>query len=91
MTVSTTQTPYPFDHYSPWSPPREMDTFQEALVLSAFPPGSRIVEVNSYRPGYMHYPLRVSVQTAKGSTAVCVLKADPLIGGIEREGYSYRY
>ncbi|MFL7809721.1 MAG: aminoglycoside phosphotransferase family protein [Anaerolineae bacterium] len=77
--------PYPFDHYAPWQPPLGMDAFQESLVLSAYSPGSRIVEASSYRPGYMQYPLRVRVQTAGGKERGCVLKADPLIGGVERE------
>jgi hypothetical protein len=34
----------------------------------------------------MQYPLRVSVQTPDGKEEVCVLKADSLIGGVEREG-----
>lgn len=78
--------PCPFDHYAPWQPPTAFDAFQEALVLSAYPPGSRIVEASSYRPGHMQYPLRVRVRTASGEEQGCVLKADPLIRGIEREG-----
>lgn len=86
MTLSETEIPYPFDHYSPWEPPSGMDSFQESLVLSAYPVGSRIAAANSFRPGYMDYPLRVRVQTPDGEEQVCVLKADPLIGGVEREG-----
>jgi len=86
MTPLVTEIPYPFDHYSPWQPPSGMDSYQESLVLSAYPEGSRVIEANSYRPGTMQYPLRVSVQTLDGEKKVCVLKADPLIGGVEREG-----
>jgi len=63
-----------------------MDAFQESLVLSAYPMGSKITKADSYRPGYMHYPLRITVQTPGGQEDVCVLKAAPLIGGVEREG-----
>jgi len=34
----------------------------------------------------MHYPYRARVQLPDGREEICVLKADPLIGGIEREG-----
>jgi len=85
-TLSNTEIPYPCDQYSPWQPPNSMDSFQEALVLSAYPAGSRIIGVQSYRPGYMQYPLRVSVQTPDAGEQACVLKVDPLVGGIEREG-----
>ena len=65
--------------------PKGMDTFQERLVLSAFPAGSTIAEVKSYRPGYLHYPVRVRAQTPSGSVLGCVLKDDPFVGGVERE------
>ena len=86
MTLGPTERPYPYDHYAPWQPPTGIDAFQESLVLSAYPSGSKVVEADSYRPEYMHYPLRVTVQTPDGHQNVCVLKAAPLIGGIEREG-----
>jgi hypothetical protein len=65
--------------------PKGVDGFQERLVLSAFPAGSTIVEVTSYRPGYMHYPVRVRVQTPTSSVVGCVLKDDRFVGGVERE------
>ena len=78
MTYSTMETPYPFDHISPWQPPGELDATLASLVLSAFPPGSTIAGTASYRPGYMRYPLRVRVQTVDGTERICVLKADAL-------------
>lgn len=86
MILSETEIPYPFDHYNPWQTPGEMDSYQESLVLSAYPPGSRIIKANPYRPGYMLYPLRIRVDTPGGEEKTCVLKADPLIGGVEKEG-----
>ncbi len=86
MTPLPTERPYPYDHYDPWQPPPGMDAFQESLVLSAYPAGSRIVDADSYRPGYVHYPLRVTVQIPSRERHACVLKAAPLIGGGEREG-----
>lgn len=76
----------PFDHYAPWQPPDHVDEFQKALILDAYPPGSEIVEVRSYRPGYLDYPYRIQVRLPAGQESACVVKASPLIGGIEREG-----
>jgi aminoglycoside phosphotransferase len=85
-TSSPTNIPYPFDHYHPWQPATNVDEFQVSLILGAYPPGAKIVEVSSYRPGYMNYPFRVKVQLSGGQEEFCVLKADPLVGGVEREG-----
>ena len=63
-----------------------MDEFQTSLILSAYPPGTKIAEIGSYRPGYQDYPYRVQVRLPDGQGSSCVLKADPLIGGVEREG-----
>ena len=76
----------PSDQYDPWQPPERVDVFQRALILGAYPPGSEIVEVCSYRPGYIAYPYRVEVRQPGGETSACAIKASPLIGGIEREG-----
>ena len=86
MTRLATGIPYPFDHYAPWQPPTGIDAFQESLVLSAYPAGTRIVEADPYQPEYRNYPLRVMVQTPDGKENACVLKASPLVGGVEREG-----
>lgn len=84
--LSATDIPYPFDHYRPWQPAPDVDDFQVSLILGAYPPGAKIVQASSYRPGYMDYPFRVGVQLPDGQETFCVLKADPLIGGVEREG-----
>jgi hypothetical protein len=63
-----------------------VDEFQTSLILSAYPPGTQIIEIGSYRPGYQDYPYRVQVRLPDGQGSSCVLKADPLIGGVEREG-----
>jgi hypothetical protein len=84
--LSDTEIPYPFDHYNPWQPATHVDDFQVSLILSGYPPGTEILEANPYRPGYMHYPFRIRIQLPDGGEAFCVLKADPLIGGVELEG-----
>jgi hypothetical protein len=76
----------PLDCYDPWQPPEGVDAFQRSLVLGAYPAGSEIVEVRSYRPGYVEYPVRVAVRLPGGETSACAVKASPLIGGVEREG-----
>ena len=45
-----------------------------------------MVEASPYRPGYMDYPFRIRLRLPDGQEEFCVLKADPLIGGIEHEG-----
>lgn len=85
-TSSETAIPYPFDHYHPWQPAAQVDEFQVSFILSAFPPGTEIVAISPYRPRYMNYPFRIRVQLPNGRENFCVLKADPLIGGVEREG-----
>ena len=85
-TVSAASIPYPFDHYRPWQPAPDVDDSQVSLILGAYPSGTKIVDVSPYRPGYMAYPFRVSLRLPDGQEEFCVLKADPLIGGIEREG-----
>jgi aminoglycoside phosphotransferase len=77
---------HPFDHYQPWRLPDHVDEFQRALILNAYPPESEIVDIRSYRPGYMAYPFCVQIRLPSGEMSVCVLKANPLIGGVEREG-----
>ena len=84
MTLSSTEKPYPHDHYPHWEPPREFDAFQESLVLSAYPKGSRIVETKTYRPGYIHYPIRVHVKHLDGKDEYCCFKIGRLIGGVEK-------
>jgi hypothetical protein len=51
-----------------------MDAAHETLVLAAYPGGATIVDTQSYRPGYLPYPMRVTVTTAAGTNAECVLK-----------------
>jgi hypothetical protein len=53
-----------------------MDTVHQMLVLAAFPPGATIIDFQAYRPGYRPYPMRVTVRTAAGTIAECVLKVD---------------
>jgi len=77
MTQSATDIPYPFDHYHPWQPATDVDEFQISFILGAYPAGTKIVDISSYRPGYMNYPYRVSVQFPDGREESCVLKVDP--------------
>ena len=56
-----------------------------SLLLAAYPSGARIVEIRSYRPGYLPYPARVTVETAEGIQAPCVLLVDEDTEKISRQ------
>jgi hypothetical protein len=62
-----------------------MNEALERLVLAAYPPSATIVEARSYRPGYLPYPMHVTVATAAGGSAECVLKLGSPIERITRE------
>ncbi|MCB0188595.1 MAG: phosphotransferase, partial [Caldilineaceae bacterium] len=46
-----------------------------AAILQMVPQATKLVDLQSYRPGYLPYPARVTLQTKTGETVVCVLKA----------------
>jgi hypothetical protein len=56
----------------------------EAFILAIYPAGTRIVTMQSYRPRYREYPLRVGVLTPNGTTRWCVVKRGT-VEEIERE------
>jgi aminoglycoside phosphotransferase len=62
-----------------------MDASAERSLLSAFPAGSAVVAIRSYRPEYQFYPARVCVQTPDGSMTHCVIKTSDRIEALERE------
>lgn len=84
MSLSRTAVPRPYDQYDPYHPPKGMDAYQQEVVLSAFPAGSRIAHVKAYRTDGMAYPLRVQVMTPD-KEITCVLKLGRFIGGMARE------
>ncbi len=45
-------------------------------ILSAYPQAAQIVDIQSYRPGYLPYPARITLQTTAGIQTTCVLKVD---------------
>ncbi|MEZ4859835.1 MAG: phosphotransferase [Caldilineaceae bacterium] len=45
-----------------------------STILQMLPQATTIVDLQSYRPGYLPYPARVTLQTKTGKTMVCVLK-----------------
>jgi aminoglycoside phosphotransferase len=51
-----------------------MDDQLRRAILQIYPQAARILDIHSYRPGYLPYPARLSVQTTAGQTMVCVLK-----------------
>lgn len=48
----------------------------EQFVLSAFPSANGIVDIQSYRPGYLDFPARIALQNLDGTTSVGVLKLE---------------
>src|SRR4051812_10865033 len=51
-----------------------MDDPLQRAILQIYPQAARIIDLQSFRPGYLPYPARLTVETATGETAVCVLK-----------------
>ncbi|HVU11290.1 MAG TPA: phosphotransferase [Phototrophicaceae bacterium] len=49
------------------------DQLQEA-ILQLYPNATRIIDIRSFRQGYLAYPARLTVQTTSGDRATCVLK-----------------
>ena len=85
MTDCRTEKPNPYDIYPSWRSPDGIDEFQRTLILSVFPHASQIVDADSYRPGYQHYPLRVRVRDPEGIERCCVIKVGTHIDGVQRE------
>jgi hypothetical protein len=82
--------PRPFDQHVPWDaavdPARSLSPFREAVVLSAFPPGARVVDARATRRHYKpdSFPVRVRVAVGDGERTV-MLRMDSGRGGVERE------
>ena len=57
----------------------------DAFTLSIYPKGTRIIAAQSYRPGYLEYPMRVGVLTPGGATSWCVIKRGDRAAPVERE------
>lgn len=60
-----------------------------SALLRACPQFADILDMASYRPGYLPYPARVTVRLASGNSHVCVLKADADAASIQREAQVY--
>jgi len=45
-------------------------------ILSMHPQAEVVIDIQSYRPGYLAYPARVTMRTATGPVIFCVLKAN---------------
>ncbi len=54
--------------------PATLTPFQQNMLLSICPPGSRIMEACYFRRGYLPCPIRVGVRTPEGSTRSLVLR-----------------
>ena len=77
--------PHPFDEaYDPSDPGERPDRFREQLILSAFPPGSEIIEVNTV-PRYFPRSSYITVRTPDGGERQVETKASYLQRGAETE------
>lgn len=54
-------------------------------IRRLYSPSARIVAVTSYRPGYLRFPARLTIETAPGAYATCVLKASSSADRITHE------
>lgn len=57
--------------------PSKLDISLEAVLLSLFPPGTRVLQSQSYRPDYLPYPMCVHLQTPDDGVRRCVVKINP--------------
>lgn len=44
-------------------------------ILQIYPEAAKIINIQSYRPGYLPYPARITLQLKSGEQVFCVLKA----------------
>jgi aminoglycoside phosphotransferase (APT) family kinase protein len=46
----------------------------QQAILQIYPQAARIIDMQSFRPGYLLFPARLTMQATTGETQVCVLK-----------------
>lgn len=51
-----------------------MDDQLQQAIMQVYPQTARIIDMHSFRPGYLPYPARLTLQTTTGASVVCVLK-----------------
>ena len=62
-----------------------LSAFQEALILSVCPAGTRIVSARFHRPVRLPGPVWVRVALPNGNEQMLILRMDQRISGVERE------
>ena len=60
------------------------------LLLGAFPPATRIVDVRSYRPQYLPYPAVVTLDTGNDAHEYCVIKVAERFETLAQEARALR-
>lgn len=72
-----------------WDPPRDMrrplSPFQETFILSACPPGTRILSARFHRSVRLPCPIWVRVVLPHGEEQMLILRMDYTIPGVDRE------
>ncbi len=54
----------------------------EAAILSLYPQAAKILAIQSYRPGYLPYPARITLETTTGEQVACVAEASTNVAKI---------
>ena len=72
-----------------WEPPRDMrrplSSFQETFILSAYPPGTRILSARFHRSVRLPCPIWVRVVLPQGEEQMLILRMDYTLPGVDRE------
>ena len=72
-----------------WQPPSDMTrpitAFQETFILSACPPGTRILSARFHRPVRLPCPIWVHLALPDGEQQTFILRMDYSYSGVERE------
>lgn len=72
-----------------WNPPRDMkqplSSFQQTFILSACPPGTRILSARFHRSVRLPCPIWVRVALPDGEERMLILRMDYTIPGVARE------
>ena len=67
-----------------------MNSSLQQAILQIYPQAARIIDIHSFRPGYLPYPARLTLQTTTGDTVICVIKASENAGKINHEAHVLR-
>jgi aminoglycoside phosphotransferase (APT) family kinase protein len=89
MADEQTRIPVPSDVNRAWKPPRDLSKpltpFQETLILSVRPTGTRVVSAHLHRTVQLPCSIWVATLAPDGTTSKLILRMNYMIGGVEKE------